>query len=145
MKQSAIRAALVTGAAALVLGGLTASAAPARATELCFGLAPTIVGTEGDDTINGTSGVDVIVGLGGADVIQGLAGSDTICAGPGADTVYGASVGAVTGDDPGPGGWATTRCPVARVTTRSTAPPATTRSPATQARTSSTAAVETIC
>src|SRR5262245_814893 len=52
----------------------------------CGGLAPTIVGTGGNDIINGTNGRDVIVGLGGADTINGMGGDDVICGGAGPDT-----------------------------------------------------------
>jgi RTX calcium-binding nonapeptide repeat (4 copies) len=55
----------------------------------CNGLAPTRVGTAGNDVINGTTGDDVIVGLGGADTINGLAGDDVVCGGDGPDLVYG--------------------------------------------------------
>ena len=48
----------------------------------CWGKAPTIVGTTGNDTIVGTEGPDVIAGLGGRDTIRGLGGNDRIC-GPG--------------------------------------------------------------
>jgi len=57
----------------------------------CFGAAPTIVGTAGDDTLNGTSGNDVILGLGGNDTIDGLQGDDKICGGDGNDHLYGGS------------------------------------------------------
>jgi Ca2+-binding RTX toxin-like protein len=60
----------------------------------CFGLAPTIFGTNGPDTIDGTPGNDVIVGLGGNDTIDGEGGNDTICGGNGNDHIYGGS-----GDD----------------------------------------------
>ena len=55
----------------------------------CNTVAPTIVGTSGDDTIFGTAGPDVIVGLGGNDSIQGLGGNDIICGGPGNDRILG--------------------------------------------------------
>jgi Ca2+-binding RTX toxin-like protein len=93
MKQTAVRASIVIGALALLLGGVTASAAPASTTETCFGLTPTIVGTDGDDgennPIEGTAGDDVIVGLGGSDFIEGQGGDDTICGGPGQDYLFG--------------------------------------------------------
>lgn len=56
---------------------------------LCGGLAPTLVGTEGNDLISGTSGRDVIVGLAGDDRIDGLKGDDVICGGAGRDTLVG--------------------------------------------------------
>jgi uncharacterized delta-60 repeat protein len=55
----------------------------------CFGLVPTIVGTNGSDLIIGTNGADVILALGGNDLILGLKGNDVICAGDGNDLVYG--------------------------------------------------------
>lgn len=57
--------------------------------ETCFGLVPTIVGTDGDDALRGTNGDDVIVGLGGDDVIDGLNGDDVVCGGAGDDVVRG--------------------------------------------------------
>jgi len=65
----------------------------------CFGLTPTIIGTEQDDVLTGTSADDVIVGLGGNDTIDGLAGKDKICAGDGNDNVVGGD-----GDDSIDGG-----------------------------------------
>jgi Ca2+-binding RTX toxin-like protein len=62
--------------------------------ELCAGLEPTIVGTEGDDVLTGTDGPDVIMGLGGDDVIKGLNGVDVICGGAGDDQISGGN-----GDD----------------------------------------------
>jgi Ca2+-binding RTX toxin-like protein len=53
----------------------------------CVGLAPTIVGTAGNDVINGTAGNDVIVGVAGNDTINGGGGNDTICGGIGNDTI----------------------------------------------------------
>ena len=55
----------------------------------CGGLAPTIVGSEGDDVISGTTGPDVIHGLGGNDTIRGRGGDDVICGGAGKDTLKG--------------------------------------------------------
>jgi Ca2+-binding RTX toxin-like protein len=64
----------------------------------CFGLAATIVGTEGNDAdagaLRGTPGDDVIVGLGGQDEIDGFGGNDRICGDAGGDIVNGSS-----GDD----------------------------------------------
>lgn len=59
------------------------------ARETCNGLAPTIVGTEGDDDIDGTDGIDVISGLGGSDRISGFAGDDVVCGGDGNDDLIG--------------------------------------------------------
>ena len=44
--------------------------------QVCNGLVPGIIGTEGDDDIDGTEGDDVIAGLGGNDRIRGLGGND---------------------------------------------------------------------
>lgn len=57
-------------------------------TQSCFGKAPTIVGTPGDDILLGTDGPDVIAGLGGSDFIFGGAGQDSICGGRGDDGSY---------------------------------------------------------
>jgi hypothetical protein len=58
-------------------------------TNLCRGLAATILGTEGRDIIIGTPGPDVIQGLGGNDVVRGNGGSDVICGGSGNDRLFG--------------------------------------------------------
>jgi hypothetical protein len=58
-------------------------------TEACNGLAPTIIGTAGNDIIMGTGGADIIVGLGGNDTIDGAAGNDVICGGEGDDNILG--------------------------------------------------------
>jgi hypothetical protein len=55
----------------------------------CRGLAPTRLGTTGNDVISGTNGRDVIMGLAGADTIKGLGGDDVICGGDGPDTIDG--------------------------------------------------------
>jgi hypothetical protein len=57
----------------------------------CFGVVPTMFGTEGDDTIDGTPGEDIIVGFGGKDSISGGAGNDKICGGAGNDQIDGGS------------------------------------------------------
>jgi predicted extracellular nuclease len=62
--------------------------------ELCGGLEPTILGTDGDDVLTGTNDPDVIMGLGGDDTITGLSGEDVLCGGAGDDAVYGGN-----GDD----------------------------------------------
>ena len=61
--------------------------AASAAEETCFGLAPTIVGTPGDDTLLGTDGPDVVIGLAGDDTIKGLDGADRLCGGPGRDVI----------------------------------------------------------
>ena len=60
-----------------------------RRYDLCAGLAPTILGTEGDDVIIGTSGPDVILAGAGHDRIDGRGGNDVICGGPGRDIIRG--------------------------------------------------------
>jgi len=65
------------------------SATAVPAPQLCQGLEPTIVGTEGDDVLSGTTGVDVVMGLGGNDTITGGNGNDVICGGDGNDVVRG--------------------------------------------------------
>lgn len=60
-----------------------------RSYETCEGLAPTILGTSGDDVITGTPGNDVIHGLDGNDVIDGGGGNDVICGGVGRDQING--------------------------------------------------------
>ncbi|MCZ2813787.1 ExeM/NucH family extracellular endonuclease [Modestobacter sp. VKM Ac-2979] len=57
--------------------------------QLCQGLEPTLVGTEGDDVLRGGNGVDVIMGLGGNDTITGGNGADIICGGAGDDVIRG--------------------------------------------------------
>ncbi|WP_319803463.1 ExeM/NucH family extracellular endonuclease [Planctomonas psychrotolerans] len=59
--------------------------------ERCFGLVPTIVGTNGDDVLTGTNGRDVIMGLGGNDTIVGGTGDDVICGGAGDDRLTGSN------------------------------------------------------
>ena len=61
MKQTTIRATIAGGTAAVLIGAFIITAPAAQAVETCFGLTPTIVGTEGDDVLHG-SGNDVIVG-----------------------------------------------------------------------------------
>ncbi len=67
----------------LMIGGAASSATN------CFGKAPTVTGTAGDDPLSGTAGADVIVGLGGNDTIDGLGGADRICGGDGDDVING--------------------------------------------------------
>src|SRR3712207_6108960 len=57
--------------------------------ERCNGLAPTIRGTDGNDTLRGTTGVDVIMGLGGNDTITGGNADDVVCGGAGDDSLAG--------------------------------------------------------
>jgi predicted extracellular nuclease len=57
--------------------------------ERCWGLTPTITGTEGDDVLRGTNGRDVVMGLGGDDVLNGDNADDVLCGGAGEDTVAG--------------------------------------------------------
>lgn len=59
--------------------------------ELCRGLVPTILGTDGDDVIVGTDGRDVILAGPGDDVIFGGPGGDTICGNEGRDRIRGGS------------------------------------------------------
>ena len=56
---------------------------------LCAGVAATIIGTPGNDVIIGTPGDDVILGRAGNDTIDGGGGNDIICGGRGKDTIYG--------------------------------------------------------
>jgi hypothetical protein len=58
-------------------------------TELCWGLPPTIVGTDRNDILLGTPGDDVIDGRGGNDLIIGGSGNDVICGGAGNDILIG--------------------------------------------------------
>ena len=61
----------------------------AGAQELCRGLVPTILGTDGDDAIEGTAGDDVIHALAGNDIVEGKKGADVICGGAGHDILFG--------------------------------------------------------
>lgn len=79
--------ALLPLALAALLWPLPATAAPAP--ETCFGAAPTISGTQGDDVLTGTPGPDVIAGGAGDDVIDGGGGDDLICGGEGQDLLRG--------------------------------------------------------
>ena len=79
----------VAGAAALLLAAATLPGAAVAAVPTCFGLAPTIVGTNGADVLVGTSSADVIVGLGGDDEIVGRGGGDFICGNAGDDDLFG--------------------------------------------------------
>jgi Ca2+-binding RTX toxin-like protein len=63
--------------------------APASASALCNGLAPTITGTGSGETIPGTPGDDVIEAGDGDDIVNGGGGSDTICGEDGSDTING--------------------------------------------------------
>lgn len=72
--------------------------------ERCFGLLPTIRGTNGNDVLIGTVGDDVIMGLGGNDSISGGNGNDVICGGAGNDVVAGGN-----GDDRLNGGFGADR------------------------------------
>ncbi len=75
----------------LIASVLASPAAAQESTDLCNGLEPTIIGTEGDDVIYGTWQADVILGLGGNDTIVGGSGADVICGGAGNDTISGNS------------------------------------------------------
>lgn len=57
----------------------------------CFGVVPTMFGTDGEDTLDGTPADDVVVGFGGKDAISGGAGNDKICGGDGNDQLDGGS------------------------------------------------------
>lgn len=92
----------ITPFAALVLATsilMPAPSAGAASTD-CFGLPPTILGTDGPDLLIGTSGPDVIQGLRGDDTIRGLEGDDVLCGGSGDDLMAGGA-----GDDVVDAGW----------------------------------------
>jgi hypothetical protein len=74
-----------------LLVGLASVAIPlgAHAAPACFGHAPTIAGTLGDDVLIGTEGPDVIIGRLGRDEIHGRGGDDRICGGWGVDRIFG--------------------------------------------------------
>jgi Ca2+-binding RTX toxin-like protein len=71
------------------LNSVAESTPPPRVRATCFGDAPTLLGTDGDDTLVGTVDDDVIIGLAGSDVILGGTGNDRICAGTGSDGIAG--------------------------------------------------------
>jgi Ca2+-binding RTX toxin-like protein len=81
--------ALLTTAVLVSLLPHTQIAAQVLEEDLCFGLEPTIRGTEGDDVILGTPGQDVILGRAGDDLIHARGGFDVVCAGEGDDEVIG--------------------------------------------------------
>jgi Ca2+-binding RTX toxin-like protein len=56
---------------------------------LCGGVAPTLVGTPGDDVLIGTQHPNVIHGLGGNDIVDGRGGDDVLCGGAGSDALRG--------------------------------------------------------
>lgn len=62
---------------------------PADQDQVCGGVIPAMVGTDGPDVLIGTSGPDVISGGAGNDVIKGMGGDDTLCGGPGRDRLLG--------------------------------------------------------
>ncbi|MBI4261035.1 MAG: calcium-binding protein, partial [Actinobacteria bacterium] len=68
MARSRIRK-LAAASAVAVVALLSWGGPAGGAGALCFGAAPTITGTPGDDALVGTPGDDVIVGLGGDDSI----------------------------------------------------------------------------
>ena len=63
------------------LGTTVLSSASAAASSTCFGRAPTIVGTSGDDAVEGTPGTDIIDAGDGEDIVRGKEGHDFICGG----------------------------------------------------------------
>lgn len=89
--QKALKSVFATSTLLSTLLIATGTAGAQTDSELCNGLEPTIIGTEGDDVLTGTFAVDVIVGLGGNDVIHGHSGADVICGGDGNDVIYGHS------------------------------------------------------
>ena len=78
-----IRVTIVAGTVAVLLGSLPASAASARADDLCVGVTATIVG---DDVIRGLGGDDDTTGTDGRDTLHGTAGSDGMFGGKDDDT-----------------------------------------------------------
>jgi Ca2+-binding RTX toxin-like protein len=84
------RSAMVLAIVAVLAGGVPNAHANSFN---CFGEAPTIVGTPGDDRLVGTDGPDVIVGLDGSDFIFGGDGPDLICGGEGDDGEFLPSTG----------------------------------------------------
>lgn len=81
-----VRGAFTGTPAAATLTIVDDDAAPPTG-ELCNGLTPTIVGTDGPDVIHGTSGPDVILAKGGDDKVYSHDGDDVICLGDGDDYV----------------------------------------------------------
>jgi Ca2+-binding RTX toxin-like protein len=86
-KRDAMKALLIL----VLLVGFTVLAGPAHAgPPLCFGKAPTIIGTRGDDlALSGASGNDVIWAKRGNDIVFGMGGDDRICGGRGSDELHG--------------------------------------------------------
>jgi hypothetical protein len=77
---------VVLASTSLVLVGVLVTAGSAVSAVTCFGKAPTITGTPGDDMLEGN---DTIKGLGGADRICGGNGNDVIDGGGGKDSLRG--------------------------------------------------------
>ena len=86
---------------AMVATFLVAPAGAQVGGNLCNGLEPTIVGTDGDDVIQGTFRDDVIFAGAGNDQIRGASGADVICGGSGDDVIYGDSQNDVIFGDAG--------------------------------------------
>lgn len=79
----------VLAVATIFVAASVPTLASAQTPPTCFGLPPTIVGTNGNDKLFGTPGPDVIVGRGGHDLIQGGDGDDVICGGGFTDYLIG--------------------------------------------------------
>jgi hypothetical protein len=69
----------------------TASSSLQEEAETCYGVAPTLEGTDGSDVLVGSPASDVIVGGAGADIIISFGGDDRICGGGGADVIISGS------------------------------------------------------
>jgi len=78
-------------ALALVMGAFVLPAETGGATATCFGLEPTIIGTNGPDILDGTAAADVILARGGDDIVLGGRGDDHIDGGPGNDVIVGSA------------------------------------------------------
>jgi ABC-type transport system substrate-binding protein len=79
----------VVGAVVAVAVVLAVAGPAPAAPPTCFGIAATIVGTDGDDVLTGTPGVDYVYAGGGNDEVRAGDDNDLVCGGAGDDRLFG--------------------------------------------------------